>query len=147
MGRYAAGLRTTNAPTSTLPAASIYAPSGNGGFLVEVHVTQTVATEQVVSVNRFTTAGTQGTGQTELEYNPEGPTPTMTVFDSHTSTPPTLAGGDLGRATLPAAFGGAFIFIFGDRGIWIPAGTANGIGILAPSGTGQVLDVEFVWDE
>jgi hypothetical protein len=29
----------------------------------------------------------------------------------------------------------------------ISAGTANGVGIICPTGTGQILDYYFDWDE
>lgn len=49
--------------------------------------------------------------------------------------------------TLPAAIGGAMIWTFGDTGLIIPAGTANGIGVICPVGTGQILDYYIDWDE
>jgi hypothetical protein len=39
------------------------------------------------------------------------------------------------------------IWTFGDSGIRIVLGTANGLGVSCPTGTGQLCDLYFVWDE
>jgi len=48
---------------------------------------------------------------------------------------------------LGAVKGSGVIWTFGDEGIFVNIGTANGIGIICPSGTGQILDYYFDWIE
>ncbi len=138
--------RTTNAPTSTLPGASIYATANRPFYVLEIGVFNTTAVACTASVGRFTTAGTPGTGLTELAEDPDLTTLGVTGFQSHTSTPPTLAG-EYVRAQLGAAVGAGVIWTFGGKGLGVPQATSQGVGILCPSGTGQILDVYFVWEE
>ena len=51
------------------------------------------------------------------------------------------------QTTLGAAVGSGWVWTFGDEGLQIPEGTANGIGIYIPTGTGQILDYYIFWDE
>jgi hypothetical protein len=48
---------------------------------------------------------------------------------------------------LGAAIGAGVIWTFGDQGIRIPTGTANGVGVVVENGTGQACQVYMVWDE
>lgn len=145
MGRYSVGARAAGAGSATLPIGSLYAPTGSGGRVREIHVCNTTATAVAVAVCRLTTTGTQGSALTEASHDPAGPPPLMTGFQTHSGAP-TLA--DLGyRAVLGAAVGSAYIWTFGADGLVIPAGTSQGIGIYIATGTGQILDFTFVWDE
>jgi len=146
MGQFSAGFRATAAASATLPAGSLYAPAGSRLLLKEVHVYNTTATALMVALRAFTATGTQGAGITEIEWDNEGPTPTGTVFDSHSVTP-TITAGEYARASLGAQIGAGVVWVFSGRGLFIPAGTGNGIGVLTPDGTGQVCDLTFVWDE
>jgi len=67
--------------------------------------------------------------------------------DTHSSTGPTITGGFYATATLGAAAGAGIIWTFGERGILIPKGTGNGVGIVVATGTGQILDWYIIWDE
>lgn len=104
----------------------------------------TTATETVAALCRLTSAGTQGAGLTELAEDPDI-TPVATVVNTHTIGP-TIAGAFV-RALLGAAKGAGVIWTFGSRGLIIPQGTANGIGLYTPDGTGQIWDFSYVWDE
>ena len=148
MGRFSVSNRTTNAPTSTLPGASLYAIANVNLRVVEIGVFNTSTTACAVSVNRLDSAGTQGSGLTEgyIGDPASGVSILGTAFQSHTSTPPTL-GEELIRASLGAAIGAGMVWTFDTVPILIPAGTANGIGLICPTGTGQILDFYFVWDE
>lgn len=147
MPRYAISGRTTNAPTSTLPGASLYAAASVRAKLRLIELYNTTAVQCEVAINRLSTAGTQGAGLTEAKLGDTNvPASSSTGFQSHTGTPPTL-GDELKRATLGAAAGAGVIWVFDDdEGLLLPAGTANGIGILCPTGTGQVLafNIEYV---
>ena len=93
----------------------------------------------------MTSTGTQGATLTEIEHDNEGPAPTGTGFQGHTANP-TITAGEYGRASLAAAIGGGVVWVF-EKGILIPTGVANGVGILTPDGTGQICDITFIWDE
>lgn len=145
MGVFAGGFRQASAGTNLLPGGSLYAPAGSRLILKEVHVFNTTAVACMVALQAFTSTGTQGAGVTEIEYDLNGPAPTGTLFQTH-SAGPTITAGEYARASLAAAVGGGVVWVF-NAGIYIPAGTANGVGITVPDGTGQVCDVTFVWEE
>lgn len=146
MPRYSSGVRTA-AGSTTLPIISIYAAAAVGGAIREIGVTNTTTTGVALKLTRITTAGTQGAGQTEAKFDPDSAAASCTVFTTHSSTGPTL-GDDLGfRATLAAAVGAGAVWTFSESGLRIPIGTANGIGIIVATGTGQVCDAYLVWDE
>lgn len=146
MARFAVGGRQTAAPTALLPSGSLYAVAAARGMITEIGITNTTAVACVVGLCRMTTAGTQGAALVEAPMDANSVAAQCTGVNSHTSTGPTLT--DLGyRFTLGAAVGAGVIWTFGDRGIIIPIGTGNGIGIYCPTGTGQVCDFYYVWDE
>lgn len=139
------GGRITTAATSTLPAGSLYAVANRPLYVVECAVWNTTDVATSVALARFSSAGTPGSGFTEVSEDSEY-TPVATLFDSHTSTAPTLVGA-FERGILGAATGSALYWTFGSRGLRIPAGTANGIGLIVPNGTGQIWDFYYAWDE
>lgn len=145
MARYSAGVKTS-AGSTTLPIASLYSAASVGAKLREVGVFNTTNTAVDVKLTRLTTAGTQGTGLTESKYDPDSAAASCTAFTTHTVAP--TLGDDLGyRATLGAAAGAGVIWTFGENGLRVPTGTANGVGVLIENGTGQACQVYFVWDE
>jgi hypothetical protein len=143
MARFAISGRATIAGTSALPLVSLYAVAGVRPTVVEIGVWNTTSTALVVAVNRLTTAGTQGAGLTEVQEDSPDHTALATGFAGHTVGP--TIGGEIRRATLGAAVGSGVIWTFKD--VEIPAGTANGLGLIIPSGAGQILDYHIVWDE
>lgn len=143
MRAYAAE-RASSAGTNLLPAGSLYAIAAKPLYVVEVAVWNTTTTATAVALQRLTTAGT-ATGITEFSEDTES-TPDGAAFNTH-SVGPTITAGFIRKAMLGAAVGSGIIWTFGGRGLRIPAGTANGIGLTVPTGTGQVWDFEFVWDE
>ena len=146
MGRFSAGVKTS-AGSTTLPLISVYGITSRGGWLREVGLFNTTTTAVDVKLIRLTSAGTPGSGITEGKHDPDGPDAQLTAFTTHSSTPPS-AGDDLGyRASIGAAIGAGVIWTFGDTGIKIPTGTANGIGVVIENGTGQALQAYLVWDE
>ena len=146
MARYSLGERMTSAPTSTLPGMSLYSPAGSGFKLREVWLVNTTSTACQVALRRLSTTGTQGAAITESEYDLDAQPVLATAFQSH-SVGPTITAGSLALASLGAAVGAAVVWSFGDTGIVVASGTGNGVGILTPTGTGQICDVTFVWDE
>ena len=145
MARYSAGA-LTSAGSTVLPLISLYAAAGSGGALRGVGLTNTTSTEVKLKLVRLTTTGTQGAGLTEGKANPNSPAAACTAFNTHSANP--TLGDDLGyRWNLGAAVGAGIIESFGDTGLVISAGAANGIGVIAESGTSQPLEAYLVWDE
>lgn len=144
--RHSVGVRSTGAGSTTLPVGSLYAAANDKLWVVEVGAFNTTATACAIALRRLTTAGTQGTGLTELPWDPDSTAPTGTAFDTHTGGP-TITGGNYAVATLGAAVGSGVIWTFGGQGIPIPKGTGNGLGITVLTGTGQILDWYMIWDE
>lgn len=144
MPRCSVGGRTAALPT-TLRGPSLYATASSGQLVVrEIGAFNTTVTACAVAVGICTAAGTTGTALTEV--NESDPTHTIlgTGFNTHTADA-TLT--QTRYASLGAAIGAGVIWTFGDNGLIIPEGTANGVAITCHTGTAQHLDFYFVWDE
>jgi hypothetical protein len=144
MARFSVSGRTTTVGTSALPNVSLYATASVRPRVIEVGLFNTSSTACVVALVRLTTAGTQGTGLTEVAEDSPDHTALATAFAGHPSGGPTI-GGELRRASLGAAIGSGVIWTF--SGLEIPASTAQGVGIIVPTGTGQTLDYSITWEE
>lgn len=146
MARFAVGWRTTGAGSTTLPIGSLFATATTSPVIYEIGVFNTTAVAVALAVRRFTALGTAGTGQTEIFVDDIAATALATAVDTHTVTP-TFVTGNVRVATLGAAIGSGVIWTFGDRGLRIPSGTGNGVGVVPLVGTGQICDLYFDWDE
>lgn len=139
---------TTTAGSTTLPIMSLYAVAGQDLILREVGVFSTVTTAVVVGLKlvRLTSAGTQGTALTENNINLANHTILGTAFNTHSGAPG--LGADIAACPVGAAVGaGTILTFYGEgNGVLIPAGTANGVGIL-PLGVGQACTAYMIWDE
>lgn len=145
MPRYTASARTA-ALIEALRGPSVYnIASGASPKIREVGVFNTTATAVTVGLIRWTAAGTQGATITAARHDPVGSTADAIAKQTHTGN--ATAGDEIVRTTLGAAIGTGMVWTFGDTGLIIPAGTANGIGLFLPVGTAQHLDFYFVWDE
>ena len=141
--RHSAGV-LTGAGTAARPMMSLYSGASNGGKIIEVGCFNTTGTALAIFLTRLTDQGTPGSGLTEGKHDPASPS-LMTAFGTH-SADATL-GEDLGyRAVLGAAIGSAVIWTM-EKGIIIPVGTANGIGLILENGTGQACQAYIVWEE
>lgn len=145
MARYSIAGRSTVAGTTLRAIASLFAVASRTAKLREVGIFNTTSTAVAVAVVRFTNATGVGAGLTEVLYDEASPAPNCTGFAGHTADG--AVGSPIRYASLPAAVGGGVIWTFGDTGIIVAAGTANGVGIICPVGTGQILDYYFDWDE
>jgi hypothetical protein len=145
VARQAAAYRTTNGGTATLPMASLYAEATGDLWLVEVGITNTSVTAFEITLARFSTAGTSSAITGTYEEGVTNFTAKGTARNSHSSTAPTL-GAEIRRTSIGASIGSGIIWTFGGRGLLIPSGTANGVGLLPINGTGQVSDVYWSWD-
>ena len=147
MARYAAAWRAAGAGSATLPMASLYAQATGALWLAEVGVTNTTVTAFAISLKRFSTLGTVGATVPGVGYeeNDVNVTTKGIAADTHT-VGPTLVAGEIRRASVGASIGSGIIWTFGGRGLFIPSGTANGVGLIPITGTGQICDVYFSWD-
>jgi hypothetical protein len=125
--------------------ASLYAIAAVGGKIREVGVFNTTTTALAVALVRMTNATGVGAGLTEAEYDENAPAPSCTGFAGHTADG--TVGQVIRQASIGAAIGAGVIWTFGDTGLIIQVGTANGIGISCPTGTGQICDYYIDWDE
>lgn len=149
MARFSAAWRTAGAGSTTLPIASLYATAAVRPRLVEVSVTNTTGTAVAIALKRVTTTGTQGATQTGTYEDDNSQAAVATPKDTHT-VGPTITAVALRQITLGAAAGSAVIWTFGGGktpGLMIPNTTGDGIGLVIATGTGQICDVGFTWDE
>ena len=145
MARFSISGRATIAGTSALPLVSLYGTTTVRPRVMEVGLFNTTAVAVTVSLNRLSTTGTQGAALTEVpEDNPDH-VAIATGFAGHTAGP--TIGGELRRASLGAAIGSGVIWTFAIDGLEIPSLSTAGVGVIVPSGTGQVLDYYISWLE
>lgn len=146
MARYSVGTRSTGAGSTTLAVGSLFAAANNDVHVVEVGAFNTTTTACSIALRRWTALGTQGSGLSELPWDPDTTAATATAYDTHTVTG-TITAGYFATASIGAAVGAGVIWTFGERGIRIPKGTGNGAAIMVAAGTGQILDWYMIWDE
>jgi hypothetical protein len=149
MARFGSGYRTTGAGSTTLPVASLYATAAVRPQLIEVGCFNTTTTAVTLQVVRLSTAGTSSAITTGGYEDDNSKTAVATPRDTHTGAP-TVAGGRIRQFSLGAAVGSGVILTFGGgktSGVLIPNTTGDGVGVLVATGTGQILDVYWVWDE
>lgn len=144
MARYGVGARTT-AGSTTLPVISLYAAASTTFNIVEIGVSNTTATQVALCLCKLTATGTQGTALVEQSLDAAGGTSNCQAFNTHSVTGTNVVIGY--NVTLGAAIGSGWIWTFGNRGMSVPAGTANGVGVIVATGTGQALDAYIVFDE
>lgn len=145
MGRYSAGALATGAGSTTLPTQGLYGVAAVAPKLRELSVFNATAIACVYELVTLTTAGTPGTGLTEGKWDPDANAPQCTAFQAFTSTAPTI-GERLGILfPLAAQIGAGVIRQF--DGLKIAKGTANGLGLIVHSGTGQLCHIDWTWDE
>lgn len=150
MARFSCAFRSTGAGSATLPLGSLYATAAVRPRVVEVGVFNTTSSALAVALVRLSAGtGTQGAALTEMYEDDNSQVAVATAFNTHTVTPTTISAA-LRQATLGAVAGSGVIWTFGGGktpGLVIPNSTNDAIGIIIPTGTGQVCDIHFVWDE
>jgi len=138
--------RSTVAGTSLRAIASIFSTATKGFRLREVGVWNTTTTGVAVALVRFTNATGVGAALTGVQWDVEhDPAPLATPKAGHTADG--AVGSAIRQASLGAVIGSGVIWTFGDVGISVNIGTANGIGVICPTGTGQILDFYYDWEE
>ncbi len=146
MAEYSGGFRTAGAGSTTLPIAGLTATAAVRPRLREVGVFNTTATAVAIALRRITALGTAGTGREEIYLDDSSHAAVATLLDTWTVTP-TFTTGNLRVASLGAAIGSGVIFTFPGEGAEIPNTTGDGIVIVPLTGTGQICDVYFSWNE
>lgn len=144
MARYTASIRT-GAGSTTLPIISLYGIASVHGRIREIGVFNTTAVAVALAIVRLSTAGTQGASITPQKEDDLSAAASLTPFTTHTVGP--TVGNTGKRAVLGASVGSGVIWTFSDVGLLVPAGTANGVGVIVATGTGQVCDAYITWDE
>lgn len=139
--------RSTVAGTTLRAVASLFSIASKGFRLREVGVFNTTTTAVAVALVRFTNATGVGAGLTEVVWDGgiDQLAPSVTGFAGHTGDG--AVGSGIRQVTLGAAAGAGVIWTFPDSGIVIIPATANGVGIICPTGTGQILDYYYDWEE
>jgi len=147
MPRYSAGIKTGVGSTD-LPIISLYASASVGAKIREIGVFNTTATALAIRLARLTSADAQGSALTKSKHDPDSAAAGCTAHGTGSGSPTPVKGDDLGyRAVLGATVGSGVIFTFGDAGIRVDPGAANGIGVLIEEGAGQACQAYIVWDE
>lgn len=148
MARFHAAGRGSGIGSATLPFASLYATAACRPRVVEVGVFNSTATAVVLKLQRVTTTGTQGATVTASFEDDSSQTAVATAKDAHTVAP--TLGGVIRYFSLGAAIGSGVIWSFGGGktpGLIIPNTTGDGLALIVATGTGQICDWYFVWDE
>jgi hypothetical protein len=144
LAEYSSGMTASIAGTTLRPILTIAGSSTVSGIVTAFWIFNTTATACAYRLVRFT-AGTAGTGQTEIKKRLTAPAAICAVSAGHTADATITE--DLGyRAYLAAAVGSGAVISLG-AGIETPtSGTTPGIGLVA-IGTGQICEVGFEWFE
>jgi len=136
-----------SAVATAVRGPSLYGIANKGGRIRTIGITNTTTTAFAAAIALASAAGTQGAALTEMKHdgtiNATGPQ--LTAFNTHTADATIV--GAFKQRTIGAAMGAGADWSFGEEGILIPPGTANGIVIICPTGTGQIFDFEIEWDE
>ncbi len=142
--RHSIAGKSTVVGTTLRAGASLFGIATVGAKIREVGVFNTTATSFYASLCRFTNATGVGAGLTEVDYDAANPA-LCTGFAGHTVDG--AVGGNFRYAVIGAAIGSGVIWTFGDSGLLVAVGTANGFGIICPEGTGQIFTYHIDWDE
>lgn len=144
MARYSAGMTAAGAGVALRSIFGILATASISPVLREIELFNTTATACTYRLVRFT-GGTAGAAQVESKHRANSAAASATVFGLWTADATIVE--DTGfRAVLGAAIGSGAILTMGGEGLECSLGATAGLG-LVPVGTGQVLEVAFVWDE
>jgi hypothetical protein len=142
--RHSIAGRATVVGTTLRAMFSLFSIAATGGKIREIGITNTTSTAFAASLARFTNATGVGAALTEADYDPANPA-VCTGFAGHTADG--AVGQVFRQASIGAAVGAGMVWTFGDSGLLMPVGTANGIGVICPTGTGQICDYWLDWDD
>lgn len=145
MARFTHSSRSTVVGTTLRSMLSLYGVTTVRARIREIGVFNTTTNAVCVALVRMTNATGVGTGLAEVAQDDVAQTALATIFAGHTADGG--VGGEIRRATLGAAAGSGVIWTFDAMGLVINSATADGIGLITPTGTGQICDCYYVWDE
>lgn len=146
MAKFSASARASVASTAARGPSLYAAASGVRPAIREVGVFNTTTTACVVSLTRLSARGTPGSGITVQEFVPDGPAAAATPYQTHTAD--ATAADEVVRCDLGGQVGSGMVWTFSGDGLIIPSGAnTNGIGLLCPTGTGQIIDFYIIWEE
>jgi hypothetical protein len=134
----------TIAGTTLRPIATLYATATFGARVRKItliNTTTTAASYALIKVGATTNRGA-ATTSVGLDINP----PQCAVYDGHTGDGASL-GTPFDVQDMPAAVGATIVWTFNEGALLLPVGTANGIGIIVLTGTGQICRYAFHWEE
>ena len=143
MARYSAGMTAAGAGTTVRPILGLLNTATISGILREVHLWNTTAVACTYRLVELT-GGTAGA--TVAAHKDRDNAPPALVLAKQLWTADATIGEDTGyRFVLGAQIGAAAILTF-TTGVEADLGATSALG-LVPVGTGQVCEVNFVWDE
>jgi hypothetical protein len=142
MARCAAAGRASAIPT-TLRGPNLYGTAGVRPKIREVGIFNTTATGVAVALARASAVGTKGAAITPVCLTDPTHTAVATVANTHTAD--ATVGAPVRYASLGAAIGSGVIFTFAE--FEIDSATTSGLVIICPTGTAQILDFYFEWEE
>ena len=144
MARHSVAGRATVVGTTVRGMASVFSTATVGAIIRQIAIFNTTSTGVAYAVVRMTNATGVGAGLTEANYDPSSPA-ICTGFAGHTADG--AVGEVIEQGSLGAAVGSGVVLTFGESGLRVTVGTANGIAITCPTGTGQICDYTITWDE
>lgn len=142
MARCAAAGRASAIPT-TLRGPNLYGTAAVRPKVREVGIFNTTATAVAVALVRATAVGTRGAAITPVCLTDPTHVAVATIANTHTAD--ATVGVPIRQASLGAAIGSGVIFTFAE--FEIDSATTSGLIIICPTGTAQILDFYFEWEE
>lgn len=125
---------------------SLYGTAAIKPQIKQIGVWNTTAVACAVAVVRASATGTQGAGLTEVCTSDSTSAIVATAFNTHTAD--ATVGAAIRQASLGASIGSGVIWTFEDgEFILDKAATTDGVVIICPTGTGQILDFYIAWKE
>jgi hypothetical protein len=145
MAEYTISGRSSIVPTAARGGVSLHSIAAVAPKIKEIAVFNTSVTAFIAAVMKTTNATGVGSGLTEVPVQADSPAASCTGFAGHTSDP--ALGAEVVRAPIAAAIGAGAIWTFDEKPLTPLIGTANGITITCPTGTGQTFDYYIRWEE
>jgi hypothetical protein len=135
----------TDAVITSLRGPALFCAAAAGATIRQVEIWNTTAVAFEVGIRRWTANGGAGSALTEAAWDLNKVAPQCTA--TNTPTADHTGSDSFFTWMVGAAIGSGIIEPFGDSGIVIPEGTANGFGFYLPAGTAQHFNFTIIWDE
>jgi hypothetical protein len=146
-GTFSASDQSTIVGTTVRPVGGVMAIASRTCYLLKASIFNMGATAGTYRLARVTAAGTPGATITAAaHHSSDGDAADMTAKTGWTADG-TITAHAFEIAPLGAAVGHGYIFTFAWPGLFIPAGTANGIAWVAITAAGTAPAWSFTWHE